>query len=698
MSDLSILTKQRDDILVKIREIEASCEGIENENNAKRVQELNLEQAQLTAQKSEIQSKLNAVQRKLTQINNEIAKLSGTGIDRILEAIKEQRWYFLKNKPKVLLDRNTGLLWANLEFFPFKRNNLTEAYPTGDAGKTEVIRNDIKNFDFEFDDFDVPTQFELWDAVEDYDFPFLSGNAWRIKERCYWAVNYNGNVLSKDLDASGANREISSWDCSIIPCSKVLVSGTEYANMVSASNPVYTENERFRFTLNLFVENDLLPIFDDEEITELYKKIYFEKPKLLEQLQVLQSQIDELQTVTLLSSEFDYTVLLAKYDITAIDNSIIKYFRAVQQWTDELIDKLGYYEAEMDGVIRDFNLISLKLSKKYEDSPHLTEEENALLEERQKYFQKKFSLGMTSVKAKILSVKKQADDLEYRIDEINNGEDAIHQLALLEKEERASFSFLAENTAMIIKNALLKIEYFQDNHQFVMNAIDIWEKWTEGYRVFKTTYKEDMKNFCEEDGIEQEVWSKWYEDWQKLRFKIEQKIQPMIERGLKSVIPMSETKDVSVPEQLIQILENYKNEIDKFYIEERKGIYQKFVFQAGGELQDKFETESELYKRTVALQTQLQDVIFNCSDAEDRIFILKWANDLLDIQIDEILEFVADNDLQKISQTILTEFSTLKQKNYNVYLMDAEAYSKEKSRREKEYNSLIFKMRKDLIK
>ena len=33
MGDLSILTTLRDDLLVKIREIEASCEGIENENN-----------------------------------------------------------------------------------------------------------------------------------------------------------------------------------------------------------------------------------------------------------------------------------------------------------------------------------------------------------------------------------------------------------------------------------------------------------------------------------------------------------------------------------------------------------------------------------------------------------------------------------------------------------------------------------------
>ena len=94
----------------------------------------------------------------------------------------------------------------------------------------------------------------------------------------------------------------------------------------------------------------------------------------------------------------------------------------------------------------------------------------------------------------------------------------------------------------------------------------------------------------------------------------------------------------------------------------------------------------------------MQEIIFNCSNAEDRVFILKWANCLLDIQIDEILTFVSDHDLQKISQTILSEFATLKQKNYDIYLADAKAYGQEKSRREKEYNSLIFKMRKDLMK
>ena len=134
------------------------------------------------------------------------------------------------------------------------------------------------------------------------------------------------------------------------------------------------------------MQNDLWPIFDDEEITVLFKKIYFEKPRLVEQLQEVQAQIDKLQTVVLLSSEFDYTQLLAKYNLAEIDKSVIKYYQAVQQWTDELLDRLGDFEQQKEEVINDFNLISLKLSKKYEQNDNLTDKENILLQKRQQFF------------------------------------------------------------------------------------------------------------------------------------------------------------------------------------------------------------------------------------------------------------------------------------------------------------------------
>lgn len=680
MSEYTDLTAKRDELLAKLREIEENCEGIENEHNAQKVQELNIEQVQLKAQKQELTAKLSVIEGKLSAINSEINKLSSTGIDRILEAIKNQRWYFFKNKPKVLMDKLTGILWGCLNYFPYTKSDGAY-YSINEANSL------LKNYDIDgFFNWLVPNKqnliYIMGDTFPFYQkYSFLKGNYWIIKEGI--AINFKGNTSSTGR---------------LIPCNYSLVQNSDYANNVSENNPVYTEKERLQFTLDLFVQNDLWPIFDDEEITDLFKKIYFEKLRLIEQLQEVQARIDKLQTVVLLSSEFDYTQLLAKYNLAEIDKSVIKYYQAVQQWTDELLDRLGDFEQQKEEVINDFNLISLKLSKKYEQNDNLTDKENILLQKRQQFFKSRLSLGMNTVKNQLLLVKQQADDLEERIDNINNDVNSFALMAELESEKRPSFAFIAENTATIIKNALKKIEYFEANRRFVVAAIDIWEQWTEDYKIFKTKDKEELKNSAEQDGIDESIWQGWYADWQKLRFTIEEKIQPALARGLKGDIPIEKENEITVIEQLIRCLEMYKEDIDKFYLEERKSIYQKYAFVPGGDLQDKFEAEGELYKRTAKFQSDLQEIIFSCSKTADRMFILKWAENLLDIQIDEIIAFVADKDLQQISREVLQSFSALKQKNYDAYLNDAKAYSQEKANREKQYNSLMFKMRNELNK
>lgn len=694
MTELQVLTEQRDNLLLKIKEIETSCEGIENEDNANRLQELNAAKAQLAAQEVNIKEQLNTVQAQIAAVSTEITELSVTATEKILDAVKNQRWFFFKNVPEIILDRDTGLLWASLDYFPWCKNGnpSTFYYYSWDEAKQAVSKFKVGNID----DWKMPTFDDFKKMIVDKTFPYQNGSKYYIKGYAEWYCDTTG-YGGKGINLSDLSIQ-NNYAYYVIPCSDYLVKNTDFRNNLSLNNYAYTEKERLQFILNLFIQNDLLPIFNDQDVMQLYKKVYVEKPALMNELNELQLKIEDLQKVTLLSSEFDYTALLAKYDVKAINKSVIKYYQAVQQWTCELIDKLDAYEERKEAVIRDFNLIGLKLSKKYEKNSKLTDEENVLLAERQRYLSNKLSLGMHNIKSKILAVKKQADDLEQRIDEIDDGENSIHELALLEKEERASFEFLAENTGKIIKNALLKIEYFENNRQLVMNIVDIWEKWSEDYRVFKTTYFEDLKSACEEDSIEEKIWAKWYQDWQNIRLKIEQKVQPVLERSLKEPMPTITETEVSVPDLLIKALDEYKERVDKFYRDERMGIYQKFVFQAGGDLQEKFESESELYKCTTAFQNDLQDIIFNCAKAEDRIFILRWANSLLDIQIDEILDFVADKDLQKISRDILNEFAALKQKNFDTYLNDAKAYGEEKSRREKEYNSLIFKMRKDLMK
>ena len=696
MSSIEVLEKQREKVLEDIKKIER-LEGIENESNSLEMSTLNLEKVKVNSQIKEFSDKLAGLRLQLDGINKKINDLSGSAIDKILDAIKEQRWYFFKNKPKVLMDKHTGLLWANLDYFPYCRED-GRSYSYDFRECVTILENLNLN---EFENWRVPTTYELWDMIENKTFPFKSGQDWRIKEKDYWFVYYNNEIKGKDLDDHGPNSDIGNRDAFLLPCNDS-ITYDDYKENVSENNPIYTEKEKLQFTLNLFVNNDLWSIFNDENITELYKKIYFEKPRLLEQLSEIQSQIDEIQEqnknkLKLLSAEFDYTKLLVNYNIDEINNSIIKYYKAVISWVDGLIERLDYFQEQKSDMIEEFNKIGLKLSQKYQENPNLNQRENDLLKERQKFFKKNFELGMNDVTKKLLSYKKQAQSIEDRIDDINEGNNGISELAELENEKRASFSFIAENTANIVKNALIKMDYFEKNKNFAVAAINLWDKWSMDYKVLKTTYKEDLKNNCEKEDIEEEVWMKWFEDWCNTRFVIEQQFMPLIKEGLNGNFE-AEKNGVVIIEDVVALLDEYKKKVDDFYKNDRSAIYVNYVFAANGELQEKFETELKLYKISSEFQKKLQDIIFSLEKNENKIFLINWANNLIDLPVDEIINFVQLNNLDSIPQNILNQFIELKKKNFETYLSDAKAYGKEQERRDKEFNSLIFKMRKGLVK
>lgn len=711
MSELENLKARQQELLDKIQEIEEQCQGIENEHNAQKVQELNKMQAQLMGNQNNLKQQLQSVQEKLKTINNEIDKLSSTATDRIFEAIKNQRWYFFKNKPHILMDKTTGILWANLDYFPYKKERENNyGYDINEA-KTLVNNYSVDDID----DWQIPTLEVFKHMIYDKTFPFQDGEKWNIKNEADWFCLSDANVDLFDLnDYKYSNDTMyiqliiqlkrKENKCCILPCSYYLIKNNNYEKNILKDNNilgdtiVYTEKEKVQFVLDLFRENDLLPIFNNDGITDLYKKIYFEKPKLLQVLSEVEIRLAQCEEVKTITVNFDYTTLLSKYDIASIDKSIIKYYEAVQKWIDELMEYLADFEQQKESVIQDCNQIGLQLSTVYKDDSNLTETENELLKNRQYYFKDKLALGMDKVKANLLKVKQQADNIEYTINEIDDGDNAIYELAQLEKKERASFALIAENTAKIVNKALQKIDFFEHNRDFIVKAVEVWSKWNEDYKVFKTKQYEELKHSCEEDDIEAEVWQKWYEDWQKLRFTIEEKLQPMIARGLKGDIEVKEEQEIPIIMQAIYVLNDYKIAVDNFYLEERKNIYQQYVFQSCGDLQEKFEVEKELYARTMNLQKALQNIIFNCKKEADKIFILRWIDNLIDIQINEIIQFVADNNLEQISQEVLNEFAKLKQKNYYMYLADIKAYSQEQANREKEYNSLIFKMRKGLMK
>lgn len=687
MSNVETLIAQRDELLAKIKHIAESCEGIENKENAARVTELNSKQAELIAARDELKGQLATLEKQLTTLGEKIRELSGSGVDKILDAIKNQRWFWFKDKPKVLFDRDTALLWADLNYFNYNKNG------SGYNNKDEAL-SAVNNLVIEgYDNWRIPTFKEICFIVDDHSFPFMEGANWRIKGYNRWFA-FDGDNSMVDLDdKSRHNYSV----CCILPCCNALVP-PDYVNNISPSNKFYSEKEKLQFTLDIFVQNDLVPIFADESITHLYRQIYVEKLALLKQLSELEAQIAELQPTQMkLTANFDHRPLLSKYDVDAVNRSPIRYYEAVQSVSDSLLDVLNEYEAAQAGTIRDFNQLALRLNVKYVDSPHLTDEENKLLADRQHFLAQRLELGVDDVKTQILSIKAQADNLSARIDKINHGTNSIRELAALNAEPRIDFELLVENAAHIVRAAQKRVDFFAQHKAFVTNVVVMWAGWTENYKAFKTNMHEELASICRDDGVDPDIYDAWFNDWTSKRFTIEQRFLPPIEFALNGNL-LSNDESVSAAERVLTSLQNYRDEVDGFYLHERKNIYQKFAFQAGGDLQEKFETESELCKLTEKFQRSMQEIIFGCERAEERMFLLRWTEPLLNVPIDQLIVFVQDRQLDAISTEVLEQFSALRRQNFAAYLADSQAYSEALQKREKEYNALVFRMRKDLMK
>ncbi len=314
-----------------------------------------------------------------------------------------------------------------------------------------------------------------------------------------------------------------------------------------------------------------------------------------------------------------------------------------------------------------------------------------MLAERQKFLAQRLELGTDNPKRKILFVKAQAEKFSERLEKINDSENYFADLAALESEPRPSFELLVENLARIISDTQRKVDFFAEHKNLVANVVSTWAAWSDSYKAFKTSLHEELIAACRDDGIDEEIFAAWYDDWQKKRFAIEQRFLPLVEFAIKGNL-------FDALEDVLKTLQEYKASVDKFYLHERKNIYQKFAFQAGGDSQEKFETESELYKLVEKFQRNLQTIIFSRDKTEERIFLLRWAEPLLNLSIDEISNFIREKELDAISEEVLTQFAELRRKNFATYLADSKAYSEAVQKREKEFNALIFKMRKDLRK
>ena len=374
MNELQTLLEQKNLLIGKVRRIAETFEGT---SNGEKVAALNSQRAKLSAQRNNLQNKLEMLTGSLVDLDNEIQTLSKTGLERILDAIKNQRWYFFKNKPRIIFDRDTALLWANLQYFPYGKNGNSEEYSAREIKNllTSVNTNGIDDYK----GWKIPTPFELSRVVEDKTCPYHAPDLWKMMKAAFWCVNCNGNYRGKVLEPNLVNTSsldmnhgvyvYGNWNYNVfvLPCTAAIVP-FDYEDSISPYNPVYSEAEKLQMTLGIFLANDLEPVFNDAEVNEIFRQIYNVKPDLQEKLAAVQKQIDELSTVEKISPQLDWRALRLKFDAEA-DSSPIRYAAAIQALTEFLLarldelqqpEKLSALRAELE----DFRAEAVELQNK----------------------------------------------------------------------------------------------------------------------------------------------------------------------------------------------------------------------------------------------------------------------------------------------------------------------------------------------
>lgn len=235
MSDINKLLAQQEELLKKIRGIEETCEGIDNENNTQKISELNMKQAKLSAERIDLSNEIAMIEKEINKISEEIRSLSGKGTEKVLNAIKNQRWYFFKNKPGVLMDRDTGILWPNLDYFNTMKNENT--FFTLEEANKNVEELEIEGYK----GWKIPNKNQIIKMIDDKTFPFQQGWGHGINDYYYWFCFDENNNRKIYLD--NYSMYDSAHSTKLLPCYSKLVNNN-YEKDISEDNKIYTELER----------------------------------------------------------------------------------------------------------------------------------------------------------------------------------------------------------------------------------------------------------------------------------------------------------------------------------------------------------------------------------------------------------------------------------------------------------------------
>lgn len=628
---------------------------------------------QLQLEKAKQQGILQQAQQQLAQLNPQLDDFN-TGAEQILlEAISQQRWWFIKNKREIVYDSHTGWLWPNFKFVPMINygNWSQKSFELHGVGKGSWT---IEHSEFIF---------------EKHIKNFIGKNY--FTRECYTVYLYDDGSnnqqyrRTKDFSSNsfGSNRDS---DFKVLPRCIFFTNSN-----LDPTYPKYTKLEKAKMVLDFFFEQDWQALFDKPTHQDVFDAM-MSRRKIQQQLIGLQQQIAQLpepQPQNLFTSDFNYRQEMQHYSLVEINNSVWQYSKAAQQWLNYLLTQIDDWANRHQHLLAHALELNNILAKKLPSSKHLTEAEQQFLNARHQQLQQTLNFGLDVPRHALIDLLQQAQGLEQQL----NTTTSLTLLAQLEQQARPSFSLLAEHSATLCTQTLKKLEWLENSLAFVQAIVTSEQQTTADYLILLDKYQQDLTQYGKDSSVEPEHIDAWFAEWRQERLQILQQWQPLIQAGLQGVLSEKTVLDTLV------CMQDYQQQLDKFYLQNRLGIHTTYAGMPNDNRLEKLAKEQELTKLNHHFMQQLETVIFATATTAPKIWLVRFSDVWQQNIVQEITQFLANQQLierSDIVQIMSEEMRKLQQQNLVSYLQDAKSYSQALAQREQDVNTLVFKMRKAL--
>jgi hypothetical protein len=680
------LIEQKKQLQAQLSEMNSELDGSENPEIAQKINDLELEKAKLTKECESADNNAKTLKEALNSLKVKITSISNGKNKELIEAVKKQRWFFFKEPKEIIFDTNTGIVWENLDYVSIKRfadfkifDKIHEEYILCNLKKWEIPGVN----DFELIAISKKDMYPFFDRLNKTEYGYFH----TISSDNYYKYFHISQIQSIKTSIHNNNRD----NFSYILCNRTLAN----SDLDPTNTTVYSLDEKAQMVLDIFSSQKWIPLFDDRSLTDVFVKLYYDRPALLEKFAELEVKIKEIESKrNTLDKDFDFKVPLRNYDLKEINFSALQYYKNAVYWINDLLDSLDDFEKENLELIQSMSHIQIETAEDYKPDSDFSVDENSFFKEQKLEIKKIFDFGFDTLKKQLVSFRKEAEDKKAEIDSISNSDNKISFLAKIDKEPRPDFYLFAEYTGNLIKDKMQKFNWFYEKNELIKEMLKNAMSIQEDYDIFKGKLKGDFLKICDQQSIEADKAEEWFEEWTKERFIVVSKQLLLLTSGL---------PDMKLHEETIlslnSIAEEYKKELDEFYLEERINIHTKFAFNDNGEFQEKFEKENLLFKIAYKYSSKIEDVIFKLDSSSEKIFIVRWAKEWLNSQIEEIVLYIEKSKIKDATPVFvdsLKEIKRLQLENMEVYLSDVKQYSEAVKKRHDDFNSLIFKMRKEI--